>query len=373
MTTDRRSSAAAAASAAEQRRDALSERLFEGLLAGLELLSVHLGTRLGLYEALSDGGSASRRALAERASIHPRYAREWLEQQAAAGLVEVDADHADGYERSYRLPEGHAEVLLDRDSPAYAAAAPLALHGLAGVFADVVSAYATGAGVAFAAQGVEVRQSIAGINRPMFVNDLGTSWIPSIAALHERLQADPPARVLDLGCGTGWSSIALARAYPKARIHAIDLDPASIAEARTNAEAAGVEARINFEVTDGAGLAATEPYDLVCIFEALHDMAHPVEVLRSVRAALAAGGSLLLADERVADTFEAPSDFVERFQYAWSVLHCLPATRAEEPSVEAGTMLRAPTLREYAREAGFSSVEEPPIENDFWRFYHLRR
>lgn len=371
MTTELES-AAVATSAAEQRRDALSERLFEGLLAGLELLSMHLGTRLGLYEALADAGSASPRELAERASIHPRYAREWLEQQAAAGLLEVGEHHEDGYQRSYRLPEGHGEVLLDRDSPAYAAAAPLALHGLAGVFSDVVSAYATGAGVAYSAQGLEVRQSIAGINRPMFVNELGTSWIPSVPALHERLQADPPARVLDLGCRTGWSSIALARAYPNARIHAIDLDPASIAEARTNAAAAGVEARINFEVSDGAGLATTEPYDVVCIFEALHDMAHPVEALRSVRAALAPGGSLLLADERVADTFEAPSGFVERFQYAWSVLHCLPATRAEEPSVEAGTMLRAPTLHEYARQAGFSSVEQPAIENDFWRFYHLR-
>ena len=147
------------------------------------------------------------------------------------------------------------------------------------------------------------------------------------------------------------------------------LDPASIAEARVNAEAAGIDTRIRFEVRDGAKPSSEAPYDFACIFEALHDMAHPVE---AVHAVLASGGSLIVADERVADSFEAPGDLAERFQYAWSVLHCLPATRAEEPSVEAGTVLRASTVRDYGEQAGFARVEEVPIENELWRFYHLQ-
>ena len=101
-------------------------------------------------------------------------------------------------------------------------------------------------------------------------------------------------------------------------------------------------------------------------------MAHPVEMLRRVKALLAGEGSLLVADERVADAFTSPGDFAERFIYAWSVLHCPPATRAEEPSVEAGTVLRASMLQRYASEAGFARADVLPIENDFWRFYHLQ-
>jgi hypothetical protein len=128
---------------------------------------------------------------------------------------------------------------------------------------------------------------------------------------------------------------------------------------------------VRFEARDAASLSPDRPYDLVTLFEALHDMAHPVAALRRARSLVAPGGSMIVADERVADAFEAPGEFAERFMHPRSVLHCLPATRAEEPSVEAGTVLRAGTLQGYAAEAGFSRSTVLPIENDFWRFYHL--
>jgi hypothetical protein len=124
-------------------------------------------------------------------------------------------------------------------------------------------------------------------------------------------------------------------------------------------------------VGDAAHLTAEAPVDAVTLFEALHDMGDPVGTLRAVRALLAAGGSVLVADERVADAFTTPGDPTERFMYGWSVLHCLPATLAEHPVEASGTVLRAPTVARWAAAAGFTGFEVLPIDNPFWRFYHL--
>jgi ubiquinone/menaquinone biosynthesis C-methylase UbiE len=178
--------------------------------------------------------------------------------------------------------------------------------------------------------------------------------------------------VLDLGCGLGASSIALARAYPRVQVLGVDLDQASVTEARAEAAKAGVADRATFVVGDAARVASEAPFDLVTVFEALHDIADPVGTLRAARAVLADGGSVLVADERVADAFTAPGDPVERFMYGWSVLHCLPATLAEHPAEAAGTVLRAPTVARWAAAAGFAEFEILPIDNPFWRFYRMR-
>ena len=130
--------------------------------------------------------------------------------------------------------------------------------------------------------------------------------------------------------------------------------------------------RVSFVAGDAAHLPPEAPFDLVTIFEALHDMGDPVGALRAARAVLAEGGSLLVADERVADAFTAPGDATERLMYGWSILHCLPATLAEDPVQATGTVLRAPTLAGWAAAAGFTGFEVLPIDNPFWRFYRLR-
>src|SRR5262249_1959331 len=165
------------------------------------------------------------------------------------------------------------------------------------------------------------------MTRPMFVNLLGTEWLPAIPAVHLRLQADPPARVADVGCGTGWSSITIAQTYPHVFVDGLDLDEASIATGRANAQQAGLADRVRFQVRDAAAPLLAGKSDLVTAFEPLHDMARPVEALRAMRGFLAGGGSVLIADERVADTFEAPGNEIDRFNYGWSILHCLPACR----------------------------------------------
>ena len=353
-------------------RDALAGRLVDGLTQAMETFGVYLGVELGLYRALAELGSADEAELAGHAGVAVRYAREWLEQQAVAGYLACDDPAQPAERRRFRLPAGHAEVLVDRDSPYHAAPLALALAGVARVVARLPEAYRDGGGVAYAEYGREMREGIAAANRPMFLHELGGTWLPAMPDLHQRLQAAPPARILDLGCGLGASAVALASAYPRATVLGVDLDAASVAAARAAAAEAGVADRVSFLVADAAHLEREAPFDLATIFEALHDMGDPVAALRAARALLADGGSVLVADERVADSFTAPGDPTERLMYGWSILHCLPATLAEDPVEATGTVLRAPTLARWAADAGFTAVEVVAVDNPFWRFYRLR-
>jgi SAM-dependent methyltransferase len=356
---------------ASERRDALAGRLFQATLGLFDIFAVYLGDRLGLYRALAEAGSLTSSELAGRTSTDERYVREWLEQQAASSLLEVAEVGAEAEERRYRLPAGHDEVLLDRDSLSYMTGLARLAVGAVSPLPAVVEAYRTGGAVPYAVYGPDTREGIAELNRPMFIHLLGSQWLPAVPEVHLRLQAEPPARVADVGCGTGWSSIALGRSYPMVRVDGLDLDEASIATAQANAQQAGVADRVRFELRDAADPQLAGQYNLVTAFETLHDMARPVEALRAMRELLAEDGSVLIADERVAEAFAAPGDDIDRFNYGWSILHCLPASRTESPSAATGTVMRPPTLRRYATEAGFREVQVLPIQNDFWRFYRL--
>jgi SAM-dependent methyltransferase len=352
-------------------REALAERLVDATTHALETLGAYLGLELGLYQALADLETATEADVAAHADVAPRYAREWLEQQATAGYLTCDDPKRPAEERRYRLPPGHAEVLLDADSPYHAGSLAGILAGVAGVLPRLLAAYRSGDGVPYAAYGPQLRSGIAAVNRPMFLHELASSWLPAVPDLDRRLRSAPPARVLDLGCGLGASSIALARAYPRAQVLGVDLDQASVTEARTQAADAGVADRVTFMVGDAAHAAAEAPFDLVTIFEALHDMGDPEGALRAARGLLAADGHVLVADERVADAFTAPGDPTERFMYGWSILHCLPATLAEHPVEASGTVLRTPTVARWAAAAGFGGFEVLSIDNPFWRFYRM--
>jgi SAM-dependent methyltransferase len=352
--------------------DALTERLFGALLGTLELACIHLGDRLGLYRALAGGDALTSQELADRAGVDERYAREWLEQQAVSGLLEADDDAAPARERRYRLPEGHREPLLDADSLRYATSMAQIAVGTLAPIEQMIEAFRTGEGVPYTDYGPDMREGIAAFNRPMFVNQLASEWLPAIPEVHARLRATSPARVADIACGQGWSSVSIALAYPSARVDGFDLDGPSIEAARELAVERGVADRVRFFVQDASDDALTGSYDLVTIFEALHDMARPVEALRTARGLLAGGGSVLVADERVAEAFAAPGDELERLNYGFSVLHCLAVGREEQPSAATGTVIRPHTVDEYARAAGFPAAEVLPIEHDFWRFFRLR-
>ena len=354
------------------RRDALAGRLFEATLGLMDLGAIHIGDRLGLYRGLERLGSATASELAAETGTHERYVREWLEQQAVSGLLDVDDAARPAPERRYTLPPGHGDVLVDPES--LSTMTPLAQFGVGVIRAmpAVLEAFRTGGGVSWGAFGADVREAQAAQNRPAFLHLLGQEWLPAVPELHARLRADPPARVADVACGAGWSAIGIARAYPKVRVDGLDLDAPSIELARVNVAKAGLAGRIALAVRDAADPALAGRYDLVTIFESLHDMSRPVDVLRACRQLLAPGGSVLVVDERVADAFVAPGDQVERLMYGFSVLCCLPAGMADQPSAATGTVMRTATLERYAAEAGFARTEVLPVANDLFRFYRLQ-
>ncbi|MEV4200724.1 class I SAM-dependent methyltransferase [Micromonospora globbae] len=354
----------------QQRARALSLRLFLAMLHTQELLSGYLGVRLGLYEALHRG-PATVADLCARAGIDARYAREWLEQQAVAGFIEVDDVAAPPDRRVYRLPPGHAEVLLASDSPlSLVSLTMLPLGGVAGALPALLEAYRTGAGVPDEAYGDDWREGHSGANRALFTHALPGWLATALPEIHGRL-AGGPSRIADVGCGAGWAAIALARAYPLARVDGYDLDAATLAAATANAEAAGVADRVRFHRRDAADPELAGRYDLVCVFDALHEMSQPVPVLRACRRLRADGGAVLVLDAKVAHRFVAPGDEIERFQYATSVLHCLPACLAGPDSAGTGTALRPAMVRAFATEAGFADVQIVPVDDRFHRLYHL--
>jgi 2-polyprenyl-3-methyl-5-hydroxy-6-metoxy-1,4-benzoquinol methylase len=353
------------------RRDALVAQLSAGALGAMDLFCVYLGDRLGLYRALAENGPSTSEQLAVAADVSERYAREWLEQQAMSRVLDVDTPEASDGERRYLIPPGHAEVLLDESSSSFMAPMAQLLAGCVRPLEAVIEAFSHGNGVPYDAYGADLREGQERGSRILFDNLLASEWLPSCPAIHQRLIADPPARVADVACGCGRSSLAIARGYPKVLVDGIDLDEPSIVRARELLCKSGLDDRVSFHQLDAASPELSHRYDLGTIFEALHDMSYPVEVLRAVRGMLADGGSLLVADERSAERFSLAAGDSERRHYGFSVLHCLPVGMVGENAAGTGAVMRPDTLHRYAAEAGFTDFEVLPIEHDDWRFYLL--
>jgi 2-polyprenyl-3-methyl-5-hydroxy-6-metoxy-1,4-benzoquinol methylase len=357
---------------ADQQRDELVERLFSAGLAMGELMTVYLGDTLGLYRALERSGSMTAPELAKETGTFERYAREWLEQQAAAGILTSDEGSAGPDERRYELPPGHIEPLLDLESPYSIAPFCKSFVALSGAMPELVDAFRSGGLVPWSAYGRDMIEAQGDFNRPWLVASLGTEYLPSIPDLHARL-SEPGAKVADVACGVGWAGISLAKAYLNITVDGFDLDERSLEIASRNAEEAGVADRVRFEARDGATRGLEGRYDLAIVVEAIHDMSQPVAVLGGIREMLKPGGTLIVADERTEDAFTAPASENERLFYVYSVLCCLPSAMEDETSAGTGTVMRKSTFETYAKEAGFDEVSILPIEHDFLRFYRLDR
>lgn len=356
---------------AAAKRDALIERIFESTRGTFLIYSAYIGIRLGFYEALAEIGPATSEELASRTGSNERYVREWLEQQAVAGLLEVEDEKAEARKRLYSLPPEHAEVLVDRDSLNYLAPLPRLLVGAVNPLRALLDVYRTGGGVRYADYGSDLIEGQAAMNRTMFLHQLGEEWLPAIPDVHARLLADPPARIADVGCGAGWSSISMAKSYPKVRVDGFDLDEVSIAMAQANLKSVGLSDRVQFHVRDAADPQLAGHYDLVTAFECIHDMSQPVSALRAMHSLVGERGTVLVMDERVGEEFSVEANEIDWMMYGWSILHCLPVGKADDPSAETGTVMRPSLLREYAHQAGFRGMDILPIENYFFRFYRL--
>jgi 2-polyprenyl-3-methyl-5-hydroxy-6-metoxy-1,4-benzoquinol methylase len=344
-----------------------AQRLLHAILGAQFVQAACLGDRLGYYRALAAGGPLTPPELATRTGTAERYAREWLEHQAVAGVLSVDDPGAAPGERRFELPAGPAESLTDTLSPSHVL--PMArMVGSLGQHLDaLVGAYRSGGGVSWAEFGEGAREGQGGANRPLFLGALPREYLPSIPEIASVLSG---GRIADVGCGVGWSSIGIALAHPSVTVDGYDVDAPSIEAARAHAAEAGVADRVQFHTTDVTTVSGR--YDLVTAFECIHDLPDPVAVLAAMRRLAGPDGVVLVMDENVAETFTAPGGDVEQLMFGWSITCCLPDGLATPGSVATGTVMRPDTLRRYATDAGFDTVDVLPVNDDFFRFYRLR-
>jgi 2-polyprenyl-3-methyl-5-hydroxy-6-metoxy-1,4-benzoquinol methylase len=344
-------------------------RLFLEGVGALHLGTVYLGLKHGLFEVLADAGPLTADELAERTALDRWYIREWLQAEVTAGLVLADDD--DLTTAGFSCAPGVREALVEPTGPAYIGGLALAVPAAFSVMPRLLDAFRSGAGVPYSSYGSDAVEAQAALNRPAFVNQLVEEWIPQVPDVATMLaDADRATRVADVGCGLGWAAIELARAYPHVRVDGYDSDEESITRARRNAADAGVADRVTFHVVDASAGYGTAAYDLVLFFECVHDMAHPVQALAQARQAARPDGTVIVMDERVADTLTV-GDPTETFFAAASVLWCLPQGRVEPDSEAVGTVMRPHHFRRLAQDAGWTDVEILPIDHPFWRFYRL--
>lgn len=349
--------------------ESFADKVFGDLLGTMSTYATVIGVSLGWYEALAGNDSMNPSELAAATDTDERYAREWLEQQTVSGYLSVlDAAAAPG-DRRFTIGAEVAEVLTDRTSLAHMGPFPGLVASLGRSLPEIIEVYRTGAGFGWHEHDGGARCGQAEANRPMYLHQLGPEYLASLPRVDTALRGG--GTVADIGCGLGWSSIGIAKAYPEARIDGYDIDGPSIDQARRNAVDAGVADRVGFRRIDAAEIAGHH-YDVVLALECIHDMADPVSVLSAMREAVSPDGTVLVMDERVGERFTGQSDPVEQFMYGFSLICCLPDGRNAPESVATGTVMRRSTLERYASEAGFTSVDVLPIENDFFRFYELR-
>lgn len=351
----------------------LGRRMDAAMLGGMETLCLYIGDQLGFYRLLHRHGSSTAASLAAHAGTNERQTREWLEQQTMAGVIFCENPEAEGDARRFSLPAAYAPLLLEPESMALRTPAAQLLVAMALPMPQLLEAFRSGQGVPYAAYGERFREGMARINRPGLTQLLTQEWLAAMPDVVARLQADPPARIADIGVGQGWSSITLARAFPRAFVDGLDLDTDSIAAARQNAQSAFPELadRLTFHLRDAGDPALAGQYDLALAIECIHDMPRPVAVLAAMRQLVGPGGTVLIVDERVHDAFTPDGSEEERMVYGYSVLHCLPVGMAEQPSVATGAVMRRATFHGYAQAAGYTAVVDLPIAYDGYRFYRL--
>lgn len=348
----------------QQKMEAFAERILAEVNSTMSTFTMYLGHKLGLYQTLAEAGPVTSEELARKTGYVERYLKEWLSAQTAGGYVEYNAAT-----RRFSLPPEHAATLVDQDSPVYMA--PFVLFGpsITAVLPALMEVFRKGGGVSYESYGQDCIDGIAYGNRPMYLHDLAEKWIPAMPDVAARLNKG--GRAADIGCGIGWSSICLAKGYPRVHVDGIDVDAASIEQARTNAEKEGVSNRVTFHNAPAEKARLEGPYDLVIAFECLHDMPYPVEALKKIRELAAPGGTVLIADEAAGDSLEENCNFLGHFFYNVSVLHCLPQAMVFPDAAGTGTAIGPATVCQYAEQAGFTRVEVLDIENLFFRFYRL--
>ncbi|MFL5921914.1 MAG: class I SAM-dependent methyltransferase [Gaiellaceae bacterium] len=324
--------------------------------ATLNAALVVMGDRLGLYRALAEAGPLAPAQLAERTGTAERYVREWLNAQAAGSYVEYDA--ATGL---YALPPEHAVALTDESSPAYLPGFFQLALGSVTDYEHITEAARNGGGFGWGDHGHDVLEGCERFFRPGYHANLVGTWLPALDGVVEKLERG--ARVADVGCGHGASTVLMATAFPNSTFVGSDYHEGSIATARARAEAAGVADRVSFEVAPAAGYPG-EGFDLVTMFDCLHDMGDPVGAARHVRSTLARDGTWMIVEPAAGDRVEDNLNPVGRAYYGFSTLLCTPASLSQEVGLALGAQAGEARIREVVETGGirqFRRVAETPF------------
>ncbi len=324
--------------------------------AALNAALVVMGDKLGLYRALAGAGALTPAELAERTGTAERYVREWLNAQAAGGYVEYDP--ATG---TYTLPPEQAVALTDESSPAYL---PGFFQMAVGSVLDsprITEVARSGDGFGWHEHVHDVHEGCERFFRPGYNTNLIDGWLPALAGVVEKLERG--ARVADVGCGHGASTILMAQAFPQSAFVGSDYHAGSIETARERAKAAGLGDRVRFEAEPAAAHPG-EGYDLVTMFDCLHDMGDPVGAARKVRELLAADGTWMIVEPAAGDNVEDNLNPVGRAYYGFSTLLCTPASLSQDVGLALGAQAGEARIREVVEAAGFTSfrrVAETPF------------
>lgn len=307
---------------------------------------VYLGDKLGLYRAMAGAGPLTSQELADQTGTHERYVREWLNNQAAAGYIEHHG--ADG---TYELSDEAAQLWAEETSPFFVAGA---WELIASLWADadrLAEAFRSGAGIAWGDHDHRLYRGVQRIYAPLYRGSLVKEWIPSLDKVEAKLRQG--ARVADVGCGYGISTIILAQAYPRSTFVGFDAHAGSIEAAAKAAAEAGVADRVRFEVADAASFGGAG-YDLVCFFDALHDMGDPAGVLAHTRTTLAEHGTVMVVEPAAGDRVEDNLNPVGRLYYAGSTFLCTPSSLAQPGALGLGAQAGPERLGQVLTQAGFT-------------------
>jgi SAM-dependent methyltransferase len=330
----------------EDRLNAFMGQFVQDLGAALSVATVVIGDKLGLYKAMADSKPVTSAELAGRTGTDERYVREWLSSQAASGYVVYDAASD-----RFTLPPEQSLALAQEDSPAFI---PGAFQLAASVIKDVPkieAAFRSGDGVGWHQHDGDLFCGTERFFRPGYVANLLSSWIPALDGVHEKLAAG--ASVADVGCGHGASTVILAQSYPNSKFVGYDYHPESIDFARARAREAGVEDRVSFEVASSKDFPG-ESFDLVAMFDCLHDMGDPVGAAAHVREALNPDGTWLVVEPFANDRLEDNLNPVGRVFYSASTMICTPASRDQEVGLALGAQAGEARLRDVIEQGGFT-------------------
>ncbi len=323
---------------------------------------VVIGEKLGLYKALAQGEMTSAE-LAAKTGTDERYLREWLASQAAGGYITYSAESG-----KFSLSEEQAFALANEDSPAYIPGAfELALGSLAAV-PRIADSFRSGAGMGWHEHHDGVFHGCEKFFRPGYAANLVSSWIPALDGVKQRLEAG--ARVADVGCGKGASTILMAKAFPKSHFFGFDYHDKSVEAARETAQREGLSDRVTFEVAKAKEFPGKD-YDFVAVFDCLHDMGDPVGAAGHVLRSLSKDGTWMIVEPFAKDELKDNLNPVGRVYYSFSTLLCTPCSRSQEVGLCLGAQAGEKRIRETVSSAGFTRFRRA-TETPFNLVYEAR-